>query len=165
MSNMDARKSDNSGKKRKGSGRRRGRPHPIIRILSFIGSVIGLLFTMVLIGCITGLILVGIFMTYVNTSLKPDLYVDDSEYVLKQSSILYYMDAETGNWTELQKLHGTENRVLVEYEDIPKYLIDAAIAHMFRGRLSVCAVLREIDCGYALWLVLSWGKDELVEGK
>ena len=128
MSNMDARKSDNSGKKRKGSGRRRGRPHPIIRILNFIGGVIGLLFTMVLIGCITGLMLVGIFMTYVNTSLKPDLYVDASEYVLKQSSILYYMDSETGNWTELQKLHGTENRVLVEYEDIPQYLIDAAIA-------------------------------------
>ena len=37
-----------------------------------------------------------------------------SQYVLEQSSIIYYMDKGTGNWTELQKLHGTENRVLVE---------------------------------------------------
>ena len=124
MSNMDDRKQN---KKRKVS-KRRDRPHPIVRFLAFIGGVIGFLFTLVLIGGITGLMLVGIFMTYVNTSLKPDLYVDASEYVLKQSSIIYYMDKETGNWTELQKLHGTENRVLVEYEDIPQYLIDAAIA-------------------------------------
>jgi len=128
VSDMKDRKQSRSAKKQAAYERRGGRPHPVIRVLNFIGGVFGFLFTMVLIGCLTALMLVGIFMTYVNTSLKPDLYVDASEYVLKQSSIIYYMDKETGNWTELQKLHGTENRVIVDYEEIPKYLIDAAIA-------------------------------------
>ena len=128
MGDMKDQKQSRFAKKQAALERRGGRPHPIIRVLNFIGGVIGFLFTMVLIGCLTALMLVGIFMTYVNTSLKPDLYVDASEYVLKQSSIIYYMDKETGNWTELQKLHGTENRVIVDYDEIPKYLIDAAIA-------------------------------------
>lgn len=129
---MSDRNQHDSVQKRKTAEPRCRRRHPVVNfilgVFSFIFGTLGFLFTMALIACITGLILVGIFMTYVNTSLKPDLYVDASEYVLKQSSIIYYMDQETGNWTELQKLHGEENRVIVDYKDIPKYLVDAAIA-------------------------------------
>ena len=131
MSHPEERKNAESGKKNK-AARRRKRRHPIVSLIlglfSFICNTIGFMFTILLIGCLTGVILVGIFMTYVNTSLKDDLYVDASQYVLEQSSIIYYMDKSTGNWTELQKLHGTENRVLVDYEDIPQYLIDATIS-------------------------------------
>ena len=76
MGDMKDQKQSRSAKKQAALERRGGRPHPIIRVLNFIGGVIGFLFTMVLIGCLTALMLVGIFMTYVNTSLKPDLYVD-----------------------------------------------------------------------------------------
>ena len=107
---------------RKSGGNRRGRRSSP---LATVGKVLGTLF---LIGCLTGLMMLGIFMTYINTALASELYVDASEYTLKLSSIIYYMDDETGNWTELQKLHGDENRVLVDYKDIPKYLIDATIA-------------------------------------
>lgn len=130
MSHQEENKNAKTGKKK--AVRRRKRRHPIVSfilgVFSFICNSIGFLFTILLIGCLTGAMLVGIFMTYVNTSLKPDLYVDASQYVLEQSSIIYYMDKSTGNWTELQKLHGTENRVVVDYEEIPQYLIDAAIA-------------------------------------
>ena len=116
-----------SGEKAAGKKKRRKyRRAPLI--LRFFGFLIKLILTLAFIGCLTGLMLVGIFMTYINQSLMPELEVDASEYTLELSSIIYYQDKATGEWVELQKLHGTENRVLVDYEDIPKYLIDATIS-------------------------------------
>ena len=116
-----------SGEKAAGKKKRRKyRRAPLI--LRFFGFLIKLILTLAFIGGLTGPMLVGIFMTYINQSLMPELEVDASEYTLELSSIIYYQDKATGEWVELQKLHGTENRVLVDYEDIPKYLIDATIS-------------------------------------
>ena len=87
------------------------------------GKVIG---TILAIGLVTGLMFFAIFMVYVNTSL--DLNVDISAYTLKQSSTVYYQDKASGEWVELTKLHGEENRTLVSIDDIPKHVQDALIS-------------------------------------
>ena len=90
-----------------------------------VWKVIGTLFA---IGVVTGLMFLGIFMVYVNTVLGPDLDVDISAYTLKQSSTVYYQDKTTGEWLELTKLHGTENRTLVNFEDIPDHVWEALVS-------------------------------------
>jgi penicillin-binding protein 1A len=90
-----------------------------------VGFVIG---TILLIGVVTGLIIAGIFMVYVKTTLAPNLKVNADEYTMDLSSILYYQDKETGNWEELQTLHAEENRIWVDYEQIPDALWQAAVS-------------------------------------
>ena len=80
-------------------------------------TVIG---TILAIGLTTCLMFFAIFMVYVHTSL--DLNVDISAYTLKQSSTVYYQDKTSGEWVELTKLHGAENRTLVSIDDIPKHV-------------------------------------------
>jgi len=71
----------------------------------------------VLIGVCTTLMLLGIFMKYVNTSLLPTLEVRAEDYTMSQSSVVYYQDKESGQWVEFQKVHGQENRVLIDIDD------------------------------------------------
>ena len=86
-------------------------------------TVIG---TILAIGLTTCLMFFAIFMVYVHTSL--DLNVDISAYTLKQSSTVYYQDKASGEWVELTKLHGVENRTLVSIDDIPKHVREALIS-------------------------------------
>lgn len=86
-------------------------------------TVIG---TILAIGLTTCLMFFAIFMIYVHTSL--DLDVDISAYTLKQSSTVYYQDKTSGEWVELTKLHGVENRTLVSIDEIPKHVRDALIS-------------------------------------
>ena len=82
--------------------------------------------TILAIGLTTCLMFFAIFMVYVHTSL--DLNVDISAYTLKQSSTVYYQDKTSGEWVELTKLHGEENRTLVSIDDIPKHVQEALIS-------------------------------------
>ena len=72
------------------------------------GTVKKVIGTILAIGLTTCLMFFAIFMIYVHTSL--DLDVDISAYTLKQSSTVYYQDKTSGEWVELTKLHGVENR-------------------------------------------------------
>ena len=82
--------------------------------------------TILAIGLTTCLMFFVIFMVYVHTSL--DLDVDISAYTLKQSSTVYYQDKTSGEWVELTKLHGEENRTLVSIDEIPKHVQEALIS-------------------------------------
>ena len=86
------------------------------------------LFTLMLVGVCTAGMLVGIFMTYVDTTLAPTLQVRAEDYTMDLSSILYYEDKETGEWKEYQTVHGVENRILVDFKDIPDAMWQAAVA-------------------------------------
>lgn len=88
-------------------------------------KVIGTLFV---IGIVTALMFFGVFMKYVHTELEPVLDVDMSAYSLNQSSLVYYQDRETGEWKELTKLHGTEDRTIVQYSDIPDHVWQALVS-------------------------------------
>lgn len=90
-----------------------------------IGIVLG---TILLVTVLTSAIFVGIFMTYVNTSLKGHVEVDMSEYDQKVSTELYYQDPDTKELVMYQTLFGDENRIWVDFDSIPKNLRNATIA-------------------------------------
>lgn len=48
-------------------------------------------------------------------------------YEMNMTSIIYVQNKE-GNWEEYQRIHGTENRIWVEIEEIPQQLIDAFVS-------------------------------------
>ncbi len=83
--------------------------------------------TVLLIFLTTGLLFACIFAYYVKTSLSTDLEVSLSDVSLALSSTIYYTDSN-GEYQELATLHSTENRVWVDYENIPKYMEWAAVA-------------------------------------
>ena len=107
------------GAKRENRKKRRGR-----------GVLFGL-FTLMLIGVCTAAMIGVIFMKYVNTTLAPTLQVDADNYTMAESSIIYYHDdevEENDGWVEYQTIHGTENRVWVDFEQMPDALWQAAVA-------------------------------------
>ena len=93
-----------------------------------VKSVFMALLTLILIGCCTTAMLFGIFMKYVNTSLLPTLDVKAEDYTMAQSSVVYYQDKDSGQWVEFQKVHGQENRVLVDISEMSPYLWQAAVS-------------------------------------
>jgi penicillin-binding protein 1A len=97
--------------------RRGGRPGPLF--------IIG---TLLLIFVLTAGMIAGIFMVYVRTTLAPALKINADDYTMDLSSIIYYQDKTSGEWQELQTLHGTENRIWVDYDKMPKALWQAAVA-------------------------------------
>ena len=111
-------KTEQSAKTGKNSGKGR-------RIGRTVGIVLG---TILLVIVLTSSIFVGIFMTYVNTSLKGHVEVDMSEYDQKVSTELYYQDPETKQTVMYQTLFGDENRIWVDFDSIPKNLREATIA-------------------------------------
>ncbi|MBQ9460054.1 MAG: transglycosylase domain-containing protein [Oscillospiraceae bacterium] len=86
------------------------------------------LFTLAVIGLLTLAIFYRTFMHYVDTVLEPEMDVDIGAFALKQSSVIYYPDTDSGRWVELTKLHGVENRTLIDYERIPDHVVKALIS-------------------------------------
>ena len=89
------------------------------------GFIIG---TILLIGVVTCAMFAGIFLTYVKTTLAPTLDVDIDDYNMSQSTIVYYTDKETGEDVELETLKAKENRILVDYDQLPDAMWQAAVA-------------------------------------
>lgn len=91
-----------------------------------VGHTIG---TILLVMVLTIAIFTGIFMTWINTSLKGhvEVYIDELE--TKVSTELYYLDAKTEEWVMYQTLYSDgENRIWIDLENIPQYMQDAAVA-------------------------------------
>lgn len=105
--------------------RRRKRRISVGGIILMILKVLG---TLILVGATTCAILACFAATYIKTVILPQSYVDASAFTMNLSSTIYYTDPATGAARELRTLHGEENRVLVDYDQIPQNLIDAAVA-------------------------------------
>ena len=84
--------------------------------------------TLALIGILTVAMFVGIFMTYVDKSLKGHVEVDIDAYDPSVSSELYYRDPQTGEVMYQTLFLNAENRIWVTLDKIPKNLQNAAIA-------------------------------------
>ena len=82
--------------------------------------------TALLILITTGLLFTCIFAVYVKTCLTEDMNVSLEEMTLSLSSTILYEDG--GEWKELATLYSDEDRVWVDYENIPKDLEHAAVA-------------------------------------
>lgn len=114
------------GERRPQSGRRRRKKRSlgatiVVRFFQVLG-------TLLLIGIVTGCFVACYATFYIQTVIIPDSGLDLSQYTLNESSVIYYEDAETGQAVELTTLSGEENREWIDYEDIPRYFIDAAVA-------------------------------------
>ncbi len=94
-------------------------------VFSVIGRVIAILFLILVItGCICAIYMANYVIKFMKTDVGIDLYSLD----LNNTTILYADDAETGELYELYRLHGVENRIWVELEDIPQMVQDITIA-------------------------------------
>ncbi len=93
--------------------RRRFRP---FRALGF------LLLTILLVGLTTAAICGMVFAIYINKYVSNDVEIYLDSYRLNLTSFIYYTDPDTGAEVELSSLHGMEDRVWVDLEQIPKEL-------------------------------------------
>ncbi len=81
-----------------------------------------------LVAVFTGVICFAVFGLYVKAYLLPQADIDVGEINMNLTSVVYYTDSDTGEQIELTRLHGSENRVWVNYSDIPQDLVNAVIA-------------------------------------
>ena len=81
----------------------------------------------ILIFLTAGMLFTCIFAYYVKTSLSTDLNITLEDYALSLSSTIWVVDSQ-GNQRELAVLKSSENRIWVDYEDIPIELEQAAVA-------------------------------------
>lgn len=95
------------------------------RVLRRIGFVIA---TGLLICFLSTAIFMGIFLIYVKTTVIPTSTIDADDYTMNFSSIIYYQDEETGEWMPYQSVHGEENRIWVDFNDVPEALWQAVVA-------------------------------------
>ena len=94
------------------------------RTFSAIGKI---LLTGLLIMLITGIV-IGVSMIFyiIDISNEP-LNIDLHKTKLNLTSFIYVQN-DNDEWEEYQQLYSSENRVWVDYQDIPKIMIDAQIA-------------------------------------
>ena len=105
--------------------RRRKKRNPVLHVLGILFKVLG---TLLLIGLCTGAIMACFAAVYINEVIVPiaDLSMDD--FPLGENSVMYYQDKETGQYQEMTTLFSTTSQIWVDYEDMPKNLINAAVA-------------------------------------
>lgn len=108
--------------------RKRRRRTPGSYVLGAVKGIFFTLWTILLIGVCTALIGLHFFKEYIDTIVTPAVEVRAEDYTMNLSSFVYYQDKESGAWKEWQSVHGPENRVLVDFDDMPEYLWQATVA-------------------------------------
>ena len=97
-----------------------------------VRGILKVLLTILLIILLTGLLFICIFAYYVKTSLMEDLKVTLSDFKVELSSTIWYQDPDAAGtddeWKELSLLYGTQNRIWVDYDQIPINLEHAVVA-------------------------------------
>lgn len=96
-------------------------------VVGAVGLAAKIIVTVLLVILTTTLLLACVFAFYVKTCLTEDIDVSLSDYQLSESSIIY-CETSAGEYKELATLHGSENRIWVDLEDIPDYLVKALVA-------------------------------------
>ncbi len=84
--------------------------------------------TVILIGATCASICGMAFAYYIDEYVSKDVDIDLESFRLNFTSFIYYIDKTTGQEVELQQLHGSENRVWADIEEIPQQLRDAFIS-------------------------------------
>lgn len=101
---------------------------PVVRgICRFFGTLFRIIASMFMIcvitGCIVGCALTVYILDYIGTIEDIDIRNID----LNLTSIIYANDKD-GHPFEVSRIHGSENRIWVDREDMPDYLFDVTIA-------------------------------------
>ncbi len=95
-------------------------------ILRFFGrGIVTVLSVIIISGCIIGCVLATVILGMVDDAEVVDL----DQLVLSYTTIIYTKDSQTGVFVEDTKLYGESGKLIwADYEDMPKYLIDATVA-------------------------------------
>ncbi len=95
-------------------------------IFRFLGrSLVTVLSVVIISGCIIGCVLATVILGMVDDAQVVDL----DQLELSYTTIIYTKDPETGVYEEDTKLYGESGKLIwADYEDMPKYLIDATVA-------------------------------------
>ena len=114
--NADGAKNTRRSKKQK--KQRKERP-----VLRKVLTSISVVFT---IGIVCALVAVGYVFNFANEYINGEKKIDLDTYKANQAqtSIIYAYDSNK-QLVELLRLHGEENRVWIEYDEIPQDMIDA----------------------------------------
>ena len=96
-------------------------------VVGTIGAIFRVLGTILLVALVTGLLFMCIFAYYVKTCLSPEMDVKLEDFTIQLSSSILYQDGN-GVWQKLVQLSSAENRIWIDYEDIPKNVEHAAVA-------------------------------------
>ena len=83
--------------------------------------------TLLLVAITTGAIMGCFAAVYVRNTILPQAELDLSSFTLKENSIMYYQD-DNGQYQELGQVLNSISSEWVEYEEMPQYLKDAAVA-------------------------------------
>ncbi len=123
-------------RKKKSAGERQDWQLPkALRVLGRVWSIVfavlkvafGAAATVALIVGICVFVFVGILGDYLQEDILPQSGIDMEGYEHDQSSTLYYVDS-SGNIQVYQQIYAEISSEWANYEDIPKYLRDAAVA-------------------------------------
>lgn len=94
---------------------------------SAVGTALKAAGTLILILLISGLLFTCVFAYYVKTCLITEMDLSLEDFRLSESSTLWYQDSG-GQWRKFTTLTGKQKRIWVDYEDIPKHMMDALVA-------------------------------------
>lgn len=83
---------------------------------------------MILIFIITSCIVVSLLAIYFLRLLSGDKALDLDSYKVNYTTIIYAKDKKTGEEKEIQRIFKDENRIWIDIDKMPKYLMQAVIA-------------------------------------
>ncbi len=96
---------------------------------------VNVLLTLLLIGIISGSIMAAALAIYIKNNIETEYDIENLKMDLSHTTSIYYMeysdDKHTeGEWVEWEeeRLHGSENRMWVSYDELPEDLVNCIIA-------------------------------------
>lgn len=103
-----------------------------VKVLDFFVGIIHYslktILTLVLIFCIAGTIVASGIAYYVFNMVDDNSGIELEHLSLNETSIVYSLDEETQLPVEETRLHGSENRIWIDLEEMPQDMLDAAVA-------------------------------------
>ena len=118
-----SRQAPDAPKKRRKKKNKRG--ITVGRVIGWIFKTIG---TLILIGLCTGALVCCFAAVYINDVIVPIADLSPDDFIFNEDSIMYYQDKTTGQYVEMTELHNLTSSVWVDFEEIPKDLINATVA-------------------------------------
>lgn len=97
--------------------KRKKKKHPVLY------GIFLFFFCLFVAGMLTGIIVGGSLLVYIDDVVNGDIAIDLDTYKSSQSqtSFIYAYDSQ-GKAVELRRLHGEENRIWIDYDEIPERL-------------------------------------------
>lgn len=122
-------------KRKKRQPRQRWQPNGFLRLLYHVWMAvfsaakiaIGAAATVAMIGVICGVVFAGILGNYLQNDIIPNAELDLNNYDMDQTSYMYYVD-KNGDIQMLQKIYTSTDRQWASFDELPKDLINAAVA-------------------------------------